>query len=129
MVDEARGAVVLFHLFTAWCPPCRAEFPDLIELEKRYRGQKFVVIAVSLDNAGGAAELDQFIGEMRPGFPTYRVADDDRAALNSALNRVAPSFTGAIPYSAYYDRAGRKVTEMTGREPREAHEELIKSLL
>src|SRR5579864_917714 len=41
-----RGHVVVVNFFATWCPPCRAETPDLIAVEARYRARGVVFIGV-----------------------------------------------------------------------------------
>jgi thiol-disulfide isomerase/thioredoxin len=43
------GKVVLVNFWATWCPPCREEIPQLIELSKRYKEQ-LLVIGVSMDD-------------------------------------------------------------------------------
>jgi thiol-disulfide isomerase/thioredoxin len=45
---DLRGKVVLVNFWATWCPPCRAEIPDLIKLQQKYRDQ-LVVIGISED--------------------------------------------------------------------------------
>ncbi len=42
-----RGRIVVMNLWASWCPPCRAEMPDLQRLAARYRSRNLVVVGVN----------------------------------------------------------------------------------
>lgn len=44
------GRVVLVDFWASWCGPCRHEIPALVELYKKYKGDSFEIIGVSLDD-------------------------------------------------------------------------------
>ena len=50
-----RGQVVFLNFFATWCPPCREEMPSMQKLYNRLKGNKFEMLAVSLDRDGKAA--------------------------------------------------------------------------
>ncbi|WP_265516478.1 TlpA family protein disulfide reductase [Nitratireductor luteus] len=47
-----RGKVVLLNIWATWCAPCREEMPTLDRLQRRLGGDRFEVVALSVDRAG-----------------------------------------------------------------------------
>ncbi|HEX3129518.1 MAG TPA: TlpA disulfide reductase family protein [Thermoanaerobaculia bacterium] len=46
-LHDFRGQVVVVNLWATWCPPCRAEMPDLNRLQREYRRRGLAVVTVS----------------------------------------------------------------------------------
>jgi thiol-disulfide isomerase/thioredoxin len=57
-LDEMKGKVLLVNLWAPWCAPCRAEMPELANLQRVLGDDKFEVIAINVDRSsiGGARE-------------------------------------------------------------------------
>jgi len=45
-LDALRGRIVVLNFFATWCPPCRAETPDLVALDRKYRSRGVVFFGV-----------------------------------------------------------------------------------
>ncbi|PHS16491.1 MAG: hypothetical protein COA78_03960 [Blastopirellula sp.] len=52
LVESHRGKVVVLDYWSTSCPPCIAEFPNLVALDEKYTDDKLVCISVSLDYLG-----------------------------------------------------------------------------
>jgi len=47
-LSDLRGKVVFLNFWATWCPPCRAEMPDIEALHQKYRDQGVVILGVDL---------------------------------------------------------------------------------
>jgi len=56
-IRDLKGQWTLVNLWASWCAPCITEMPDLQRLNDVYEGQGFRVIAISLDTAEDALEI------------------------------------------------------------------------
>ena len=65
---DLRGKVVLVNFWATWCPPCRAEIPDLVALQDKYR-DKLVVIGISEDEDATPAQVKAFGVERKVNYP------------------------------------------------------------
>lgn len=64
-----KGKVVLVDFWATWCPPCRAELPNVLAVYQKHHDQGFDIIGVSLDQ--DRSKLDAFIKEKGMGWSQY----------------------------------------------------------
>jgi peroxiredoxin len=96
-LSELRGKVILLNFWATWCPPCKAEMPDLDALYRQYgAARNFVVIGVDVEEE--AAAVAAFARENNVAFPLVLDAD---GAVTNGLYRVR-----GLPTSMIVDRAG-----------------------
>jgi peroxiredoxin len=70
---QYRGKIVVMNLWGSWCPPCRAEMPELQRLSDVYAARGVVVVGV---NQGESAQRAvAFAQSLRISFPIWL---DDR---------------------------------------------------
>ena len=115
------GKVVLVDFWASWCGPCKASFPVLDQLQKKYAARGFTVLAVNVDE--DAAKMDRFLADHPASFP---VAHDAGQKL------VEVAGVEAMPSSFLVDRSGTIRFAHVGFLPESTPEELereIESLL
>jgi thiol-disulfide isomerase/thioredoxin len=100
---DLRGKVVLMNFWATWCPPCRAEIPDLIKLQEKYRDQ-LVVVGVSEDE-GPIDPVRAFVAEQRMNYPV--------AMTTPELRKIFRGVT-ALPTTFVIDREGKIAQKHVG---------------
>jgi thiol-disulfide isomerase/thioredoxin len=67
-LSDYRGKVVLVNFWATWCPPCRAEIPDLIRLQREYGSRGLQVIGVTYPPQK-LAEVRRFVQKAKVNYP------------------------------------------------------------
>lgn len=49
--EEFQGKALVVVFFSVYCPPCVAEMPSLVQLQKKYGEKGFAVVGICLDQA------------------------------------------------------------------------------
>jgi peroxiredoxin len=76
-LSDFRGQPVWLNFWGAWCPPCRAEMPELIRANETVEDRGAVLIAVSLDEPS----QDAFAYAKRAGMDFVVLSDPEREAI------------------------------------------------
>lgn len=82
-LNDVDGPVVL-NFWATWCPPCRHEIPDLIEIQNEYGDRGLTLVGVSRDEEG-ASVVEPFAEDMEINYPIVVEKDDQ---LEEALGTV-----------------------------------------
>src|SRR5512140_2730147 len=100
---KLQGKVVIVNFWATWCPPCRAEIPDLVALQEKYK-DTLQIIGISEDE-GGVEGVRRFVDEHRMNYPV--------AMLTPEIEKLFPGVS-ALPTSFILDREARVVQKHVG---------------
>ena len=67
--EDYKGKVVLLDFWATWCPPCRAEIPNVVQAYQKYHAQGFDVLGVSLDRGNSGPQLAKFTQDNKMPWP------------------------------------------------------------
>lgn len=116
-----ENKIVLLNFFATWCPPCKAEIPELNTLQKKYKDD-LKIISVLLEPNKSNEEVISFINDFNIKFTITNSPDNFRLA--DEVGGVE-----SIPFMLIYDRNGTYSQHYTGAIPQEMIEiDIVKVL-
>lgn len=124
-INEFRGEKpVLVNFWATWCAPCIEEFPYILKLNEKYEGQ-FKLIFVSGDFEEAREDAKAFLKKQGVDFETYFKVGND----NEFITTISNEWTGALPFTIVYNKAGTVSAQWEGKAELETFEsELLKVL-
>jgi thiol-disulfide isomerase/thioredoxin len=114
-----KGKVILLNFWATWCGPCKAEIPDLVELQEQYKDD-LVVLGLSVDDT--VEKLRPYAAEYKMNYPV--LVGDGRDDVKDAYGPL-----WGIPVSVIIDREGKIARKHSGIASKEQFEREIKELL
>jgi len=109
--DNWGGKVVLVNFWATWCPPCREEIPELLELKKEFK-DRLEIVGISEDDDPPEYVL-KFARQKGMTYP-----------IVMATQALIESYGGvpALPTTFLVDTQGRVVQKHSGLHPIEGYE-------
>jgi thiol-disulfide isomerase/thioredoxin len=105
MADYA-GKVLVLDFWATYCPPCREEIPQLIELQRRYDSQGLNIVGLNVGGDEDRPKVAEFVKSYRI---QYTLGYPDTELVNLFLGS-----NDSIPQTIVFDRRGRLVKHFIG---------------
>ena len=94
-LSDYRGQPVWINFWASWCPPCRAENPDIEEMYRKYQGEGLVILAPAIGE-----DSNTVAGYVKRTNLTFTVGVDETTQLAANYRIVG------IPTHFFIDRDG-----------------------
>ena len=99
-----KADVTMVNIWATWCPPCKAELPDIGKLEKVYREKGCAVVAICSDvtdeDDSALEEAKEIIKDSECDFVVLK----KNASLDAIYNNIQ-----AYPTTLFFDRDGNVI--------------------
>ena len=101
-----KGKYVLIDFWASWCSPCRQAFPHMREVYQKYKGDRFEIYSISIDE-DKAAWLKAVKEEKNPWLQSLD---------NKNISQKGFAVTG-VPSTFLVDPQGKIIAKEVGYEP------------
>lgn len=106
-IAAQKGKVVVVDLWNDLCPPCKAEFPNLVKLHNKY-DDKVACVSVSVGLAPDeyyTPSLD-FLKKKEARFANFMVSEDEE------WDKTFDVASAAVPAVLIHDQKGQRVAQV-----------------
>lgn len=119
-VDEASVAELvrnptrklrLVNVWATWCGPCVVEFPELVSINRMYRGRDFEMVTISADVPERRTAALEFLQKQQASTLNVLFEKGDPYAL---VELVDPAWRGALPHTILVAPGGKVIHRSEG---------------
>ncbi len=96
-LNDYRGKILLINFWATWCPPCRAEIPDFIEVYEAEKNNGLAILGLSVDDLS-TNELQTFVRRFKINYPVA-------LATQEIIRQFRPG--QYIPTTIFIDKKGQ----------------------
>ena len=102
-----RGAPLVLNFWATWCPPCVKEMPEIDRFARQFTAAGGRVVGLAVDSPSA---VRQYLGRAPVSY-TIGLAGFDGTELSRQLG----NSSGALPFTAVFDKAGRIAQRKLGQ--------------
>jgi thiol-disulfide isomerase/thioredoxin len=115
--------LLLVNVWATWCGPCVIEMPELVTINRIYRGRAFTMVTISGDNPDKLYDVLKFLQNKQVSCQNYLFSGQDRPAMSEAVDK---EWQGGIPYTVIVKPGGQILYRHSGPiEPLEVKKVII----
>lgn len=123
-LSDYKGKAVIVNFWATWCPPCRAEIPDMIELQKENESKGFSFIGIAIGDE--EEKVKAFVAAQKMNYP---VAMGSRELAMSYGKLTQEGAIRGIPTSFVINAKGEVIDYFVGGRDKAAFAEAIKKAI
>jgi len=116
---DYKGKVVLLNFWATWCPPCRQEIPELIKIQRQFRGRGLQIVGVTYPPEE-SSNVRRFARRARVNYPI---------ALGKKETKLTFSASETLPVTAIIDSEGNLRDVIEGIMYGDEFDQKVKPLL
>jgi len=105
-LSDYAGKVVMLNFWGTWCPPCRKEIPDLVNLQTKYNKDGLEIVGITL-NSGSAKDIKKFADGKDMNYTLLTdLGNDETISVTNLYGQTIGQPISSIPTTLIIDRDG-----------------------
>ena len=124
-LSDYKGKTIFLNFWGTWCPPCRAEMPEIQELYEEYGENTgdVIILGVALPNVGNEGSEEEIASFLEENGYTYPTVMDEEASIASSY------YISAFPTTFMIDKHGNVFGYATGQLTKEIMKDIIQQTI
>lgn len=125
-LSDYKGKTVFLNFWGTWCPPCRAEMPDIQELYEEY-GQNdgdVIILGVATPNVGDEGSSEEVAAFLEENGYTYPTVMDENGVIAGGSYYIS-----AFPTTYMIDKDGNIFGYATGQLTKDIMKNIIQQTI
>lgn len=124
-LSDYKGKTIFLNFWGTWCPPCRAEMPEIQELYEEYGENTgdVIILGVALPNVGKEGSEEEITAFLDENGYTYPTVMDEGGSIASSY------YISAFPTTFMIDKDGNVFGYATGQLTKEIMKDIIQQTI
>ncbi len=113
-IEAYKGKVLIVNVWGTWCPPCRAEIPELIKMQEEFGEKGLQIVGLSTSQGAGDepdAVVKAFAENQKINYDIGFSTPEIQVEMSKMAQR------GAVPMSFVLNRESKVIGIFTGFNP------------
>ena len=125
--DYIKDKYVLLNFWGTWCPPCRAEIPAIIKMQKEFYNKDLRVIGIAMERGTekeNIANLEDFVKKQDINYVNFVMSNEIKTRFKKYYGGLS-----AVPTTFLIDKTGKIKKTIVGGQSEEEFRSLLQDLI
>jgi thiol-disulfide isomerase/thioredoxin len=121
--SSLKGKAYIVNFFASWCPPCRSEIPDMVQVQRTWESRGFTFVGIAVNEK--VPNVKNFMRQNGMTWPVLMATPE----LIRAFNGYIDGGINGIPTTFVIDASGRLTNVIVGPRSKAEFDQLVKTAL
>jgi len=121
--SSLKGKAYIVNFFATWCPPCRSEIPDMVQVQRAWAPKGFTFVGIAVNEK--VPNVKNFMRQNGMTWPVLMATPELIRAFNGHIDG---GITG-IPTTFVIDASGKLTGVIVGPRSKAEFDQIVRTAL